>query len=382
MPRERIEIQVPDEVLAQNSGKKALFDEASRMEQTRRVPVLFNANQWFVQAQRTGSCSGYLAGSRENLRCQLLNIKWRAEHLSTIDDQIIPTESLILCPDVGSPRGTEFDMQWDWPDDQPVKCHHLLSEPQQIDSLQLPDPAGGLNQTIIQWHEQFKQIVDDFELFVNGEPVAIKIKLGYGGGPIPSAFALAGQNLFLWMAMDPDRVHRLMQIVTQSHIQCQDMVDEINGDPKGGSMGMGCDSAEMISPWMFREFVVPYYLNIWEQHPGSRSFHMCGKIDHLLEILIDELEISMLNGFGFPLDPKRLADVMGGKAILMGGPSPMLLNDGSIELIRQTTQQYIRTLAPYGGYLFYLGGSMVPNTPIEHIHAMVDAAKELESNMP
>ena len=41
-----------------------------------------------------------------------------------------------------------------------------------------------------------------------------------GRGPIPAAFALAGANLFLRVLEDPVRTHRLMDIVTQSHLNC------------------------------------------------------------------------------------------------------------------------------------------------------------------
>ncbi len=62
-------------------------------------------------------------------------------------------------------------------------------------------------------------MVDDFDVRLNGEPLPISIDLTYPGGPIPSAFALCGSNLFLWMLTDPDRVHRMLEITTESYLQ-------------------------------------------------------------------------------------------------------------------------------------------------------------------
>ena len=86
-------------------------------------------------------------------------------------------------------------------------------------------------------------------------------------------------------------------------------------DLKGDSyenLGMGCDAGEMLSASMFEEFVVPTYLRCYDAFPGRRGLHMCGNIDHLIPVLAEELEITHLNGFGFPTSPELLAEWMGG----------------------------------------------------------------------
>jgi hypothetical protein len=35
---------------------------------------------------------------------------------------------------------------------------------------------------------------------------------------------------------------------------------------------------------------------------------MCGKINHLLDTIRDDLKITMLDGFGFPVPPELLAE--------------------------------------------------------------------------
>ncbi len=41
-----------------------------------------------------------------------------------------------------------------------------------------------------------------------------------------------------------------------------------------------------------------------------------------LENLRDDLQINELNGFGFPADPKKMADAWSGRVVMSGGPSP------------------------------------------------------------
>jgi uroporphyrinogen decarboxylase len=217
----------------------------------------------------------------------------------------------------------------------------------------------------------------DFDVRLNGRPLRIRITLNHPGGPIPSAFALAGANLFLWMAMEPERVHRLMDIVTESHMRCIRYFDEMSGRNPEHPALLGCDAGEQIGPDKFRQFAVPYYLRIWEVYKGPRAFHNCGKSEHLLDIIRDELAITSLDGFGFCVDPDVLAEKMSGRVILSGGPDPSLIKSGPYERIVEESRRYIETLGRRGGYILACGGGAAAGTPVEHFGAMVEASKQL-----
>ena len=131
----------------------------------------------------------------------------------------------------------------------------------------------------------------------------------------------------------------------------------------------------MLGPEAFREFVVPYYLDIWRAYPRPRTFHMCGKIDHLLDLLRDEMQIDHLAGFGFPVDRQVLAEKLSGRVVLSGGPHPVLIRDGPAERIVAECEDYIRTVGRRGGYILCGGCGSVPGTPVEHYGRMVEASK-------
>ena len=373
--RERIDIIVPEGELALNDERRERLDRTHAFQPTDRVPVVVSPNQWVILHARGKRPGDLVRSPVDNLREQILNEKWRIENVH--DDRPVPTESLSFGPDLGCLRGVEFPMKITWPDDQPPKCEHPLKEPEQIDALEVPDPAGGLNATYIEWHRVMSEAAAEMDVRLNGEPLEIRVTLGRGGGPIPSAFALAGANLFLWMATDPDRVHRLMDIVTESHIRCIRFFDELMGRDPVHPQGMGADAAEMMSVAMFREFVVPYYLRVWERYPGPRALHNCGKNEHLLASFRDDLGITNYNAFGFSVDPEVIARELGGRVVMDGGPDPMLVKTGPREEIIAVCERYIRVLGTRGGYTLSDGTSTADATPVEHLHAMVEASKRV-----
>ncbi len=373
--RERIDILVDESEIALNQEKQTRLDRTHRVERTDRVPVVVDAQLWAALAGRGGRFSEMSADPRDHLRGLILNFKWRCENIH--DDLPIETRRLTVEQDFGALRGIEFPMEIVFPGDDPPKTVHLLHAPEEIDRLTLPDPAGGHNRQRVEWYRSMRALVDDFDVRINGEPLEIKVTIDHAGGPIPSAFALCGSNLFLWMATEPDRVHRLMDLVTTSHMRCIDYIHELNGEGAHQPIWLGADTGELIGRDKFREFVVPYYLRLWQRHPGERLFHMCGKIDHLLDIIRDEMRVTYLNGFGFPTNRHRLAEQWAGRIVMRGGPHPVLIKEGPADRIIAECSDYIRTVGRKGGYILSEGFGLATGTPPEHIAAMVEAARRV-----
>jgi uroporphyrinogen-III decarboxylase len=301
-------------------------------------------------------------------------MKWKFENVLT--DEVIQLDTWNFKPDIGCLRGVEFDMEIKWLDGETPKCIHPLTNPEQIDDLEVPHPENGLNTKYIEWVERMQKAADNLEVRINGKRVEIAVSWSHPGGPIPAAFALAGENMLMWMLIESDRMHRLMDIVTESHINCTRFFDELYGNNHNQGIGMGCDTAEMLSPELYREFVLPYYSKVYETFPGIRGLHMCGNIDHLLEILRDDMKITSLNGFGFPANRDLLGEKLGGNMVLSGGPSPMLIKKGPVEAIKKECRSYIETVGHKSGYILQPGGGTPVGTPVSHLHAMVEASKE------
>lgn len=375
--KERIDIFVDDTRLARDAANRARLARTMRREPTDRTPVIVEASFWTILPTRGVSFSAYVANPREHLRERILNHKWRVENIP--DDQPIEMECLVLQPDFGALRGTEFPMEIEWGADQPPKTRHLLHAPEQIDALALPDPASGLNAKKIEFYRAMQNYRDEFDVRLNGTPLTIGVTLTQPGGPIPSAFALCGPNLFLWIKTDPDRVHRLLELAARSHAQCLAYFDALTSRDPHHSIWLGADSAEMMSARDFRTFVVPHYNWLWEQYAAPRVFHMCGKINHLLDSIRDDLRVDQLDGFGFPVHRELLAEKWAGRLVMRGGPHPALIHDGPRETIIAECKAYLRTAGKRGGYILCDGFGLMPNTPREHIEAMIESSKRIES---
>jgi uroporphyrinogen-III decarboxylase len=373
---ERIDIQVPENELALNVEKSERLERTRQFESTDRVPVVISPNQWMLLKARGKRAADYIRSPVDNLREQILNVKWRIENIR--DDCPIPTDSLTFQPDLGCLRGGEFGMDITWQDDQPPKCDHPLSDPAQIDELEVPDPASGLHATYIQWQKEMSEAASDLDVRINGEPLRVDVTVGHGGGPIPAAFALAGSNMLLWMATEPDRMHRLMNIVTESHIRCIKYFDELMGRSTVHSVAMGSDTAEMLSPAMYREFVVPYYLRVWDEFEGERGFHNCGPNAHLLDIIRDDLKINVNTGFGSCVDPEIVADKMGGHIVMDGGPDAMFMKMANPSSVVEECTRLIGILGTGGGYIMTANDS-APGVPAENLNAMIVASKQAGS---
>jgi len=373
--KERIDIIVDEKRLAENPEKIERLRRTAEMLPVDRIPVIIREAQWTPLMARGVEFREYVASARDNMRQQILNRKWNEENI--FDDSPVTEKRMSISPDFGALRGIEFPMEIMWFDNQPAKTVHMLTEPEQIDDLKIPEPETGLCAVKIKWYKEMQQLAGDFDVRLNGEPIEIDVTIRHHGGPIPSAFALAGENLLLWMLTEPDRVHRLMDIAAESFCRVVDYFDDLAGRGHDHPQSMGADAAELISPEMFKEFVVPYFLRVWERYKGPRAFHMCGKIDHLLDILREDLKITDLNGFGFPVDVNKLNDKLCGRCTMVGGPSPMLIHDGPVEAVYDESVRYIKALGPKGGFTMSTGGGSMPGTPWEHYKAMINASKNV-----
>jgi hypothetical protein len=373
--KDRIDIIVPESVLTLNAKNVERLEKTHRFEPTDRAPVIADFQLWSLLRGRGGKFSDMTKGPREHLHGWILNEKWRIENVR--DDQPVNTDSITIEPEFGAIRGAEFPIEIEWNGDYSPKSAHILKEAKEIDHLEVPPPDGGLNALRIEWYKAMLTMVDDFDVRLNGEPLQIKMNLTHPGGPIPSAFALCGSNLFMWMLTDPDRIHRLLEITTESYLQVVAHFDDITGREPGHWVWAGCDTGEMISLKMFHEFVVPYYLKIWEKQNYPRVFHMCGKIDHIIDAIRDQMDITFLDRFGFPTDRKLLAEKLSGRVVMRGGVHPVLIFEGPKDDIIADCEDYIKTVGRKGGFILSDGAGIMPGTPLAHIDAMVEASKRV-----
>jgi hypothetical protein len=373
MTPHRIEIACSPERLARNEENRRRLEACGRFAHTDRVPVLLSLSQRYLFWARGARIADYYENPRTQLEQQLLNQQWIIEHL--VDDRVVDETSVTVAPGFDTVRGGYFATRFRLDIDGSAMAIPILEKAEDIAALEVPEVTANLYGTKIAWYHAMKELATEYEVTLNGRPLEIKVSVLGVGGPFPDAYALASANILTWMYESPHLVHQLMDKVTTAFINYERYARDLTGRPHR-NLGMGADAAEMLSPAMFREFVLPYYIRCYEAFPGTRGLHMCGRINHLIPILADELRVTHLNGFGFVTDPHLLAQWMGGRVVMGGGISPALLVEGDQHKIKAECFRYLEILSPRGGYILQDGNGVAPGTSLGSMTAMAEAARE------
>ncbi|MCD4831351.1 MAG: hypothetical protein K8R02_06010 [Anaerohalosphaeraceae bacterium] len=150
------------------------------------------------------------------------------------------------------------------------------------DSDELPAPQSLIEHKLVKlFDEQIRQIrsqgkltpVPPFFWDVSGRATI--------HGTLTTAQKFLGESIFIDLMMNPQKVVKVMDWITESFIVLVKHFSEIAELPIT-SVHIGECSGCMVNPDVFAQFVVPYASRIAESL-GTLRFHSCGASTHLLE---------------------------------------------------------------------------------------------------
>jgi len=188
-------------------------------------------------------------------------------------------------------------------------------------------------------------------------------------GPTTIASHLLGSDHFLMGLIDqPEETKRFLAYVTEQCIQMGNALAGAGADVL--QMPDPMASSDVISPTMFREFVLPCYKRIFPSITCPVVLHICGNSKSILP----HLKGSGTLGFSFDARVKvsDVRNVLGDEIALVGNISTTetLLN-GTKEEVRNESLQALRdgihVLAPSCGF--------APATPLENVKEMISTAR-------
>lgn len=123
-------------------------------------------------------------------------------------------------------------------------------------------------------------------------------------GPLDAAELLRGGALFLEMLEDPDRVDRLLALVTDAYAGLMDAwVAMVPFDPAHnvhwgylhrGALMIRDDSSTNLSPELVARFVAPHNGRLMARYGGGAA-HFCGRGDHIAGVLAGVPGVYALN---------------------------------------------------------------------------------------
>jgi len=195
-------------------------------------------------------------------------------------------------------------------------------------------------------------------------------------GPFTTAATLRGVGNFARDTYtDPEFCHQLLRMSVESAKNHIKAIIET-----GAGVGTICDpiaSGSMISPKTFEKFALPYIKELVDythELGSSVGLHICGKTEKIFKLMVDTgADLISIDDIDLEF-AKKTAE---GKAVIVGNISTtdeMLF--GPEERIKESCIKALDIMKDYeGGYVLATSCDTSPNTPWEHIEAMMDVAR-------
>jgi len=150
------------------------------------------------------------------------------------------------------------------------------------------------------------------------------------------------------------------------------------GEFRRKGWGFADDAIALLSVENYREFVLPYHRKLASEFSdgGPISIHLCGDATRFFPLLRQELSVMSFDT-GFPVDFGGLRDRLGPDVTIYGGPTIMLLKDGTPEEVRREVKRILETGVTRGRkFVLREANNLAPCTPIENCLAMYEAGKQ------
>jgi hypothetical protein len=163
---------------------------------------------------------------------------------------------------------------------------------------------SGLGERVFETQRFFIDMLSKYENLAK----CVHIYLSDTQGPFDNAHLIMGHKIYTELYDKPERVHRLLDLVTETYIRYTKAQKELVGEFGDytyhsqmivrGAVRICDDSGINLSPDLYEEFCEPYNERIFAEF-GSGWIHYCGKGYHILPIVLSTKGITGIN-FGQP----------------------------------------------------------------------------------
>lgn len=244
--------------------------------------------------------------------------------------------------------------------------HNPIREPADVDKLVELESAEALD-FVFQAIRQTRASLD------TSTPL-----LGFAGAPFTlAAYAIEGgssrsfQHTKVMMLRDPGAWHALMQRLARS------LIKYLSGQVAAGVQAVQIfDSwAGCLAPEDYRQFVLPYTRQVIEGVPRGVSVINFATGNPALLPLLREAGGTVI-GLDWRVDLGGAWARLGYDVAVQGNLDPMSLFAEPAE-IRRRAKAILDRAAGRPGHIFNLGHGILPQTPVEHAIALVEAVHEL-----
>jgi len=187
-------------------------------------------------------------------------------------------------------------------------------------------------------------------------------------GPFTLAGCLFGvETLLVWMLEEPAKVQAAMTAATR--LAGMYMRAQFEAGAHVVQVSEPTASGDLISPAQYVEHVAPHHRELTAGGDRPVITHICGNITRHLP----HLATTGFRGVSFDAktDIQAARTHLKGKAALIGYVPTSLLRDGSPDEVRASARQCLGE----GVDALNAGCAVAPDTPLDNVRAMIDAAK-------
>lgn len=269
--------------------------------------------------------------------------------------------------------------------DGQVPCTHQFLGLDDVDDFLERDFSRPLDNPWIQdrlaFRERMVRQADSFE-YLGRKGAVAPFGVGFDG-PVTVAANIFGADIFLLLAMDPPKAHKLfMTIARAALIRNQALADLAGGFKKTDWGGAADDSIQLISTGMYEEVVMPvhefWYGSTSNTRPedGRRSIHLCGDATRHFPLIARRLGVTSFDT-GFPVDHGRLRHELGADVEISGGPEVALLKSNTPDACANRARNILESGVMEGGrFVMQEANNLPPCVPLENLRAVYRACLE------
>jgi len=257
--------------------------------------------------------------------------------------------------------------------DRPPAVHPVASTAEDLEQLPLPNPGtDGLMPLILNYYRRLEPRVNE---------AGHVIRMVAARGPLTVATHAVGvSNFLLELKLNPAATHRVLRRTTTLVRTWLEAQAEALSDVEG--VLVLDDIAGFLSPKDYLEFAHPYLKEVFDAFPGAlKMFH--NDTDNPTSYpRFRDLGIQLFN-FTHLQPIAKVRELVGPGICLVGNVPPLeVLVRGSHAGVLESARACLDALPEGRGLLLSAGGGTSPETPADHIHALVEAANCRRRNVP
>jgi uroporphyrinogen decarboxylase len=195
-------------------------------------------------------------------------------------------------------------------------------------------------------------------------------------GPWTLATSLRGaEDLIVDTAIDPGFVHELMRF-------CVGVVEQFGEAVKKAGVGLSLSEApasiSLISPKIYKEFVLPYQKEVishLKEHRIGATIHICGFIDPIMEDIITTGAVAL--SMDKPSSLEKMFEVSGGRIVIIGNVPTGAFIDDTQEDMESEIKRCLAIAKDKGCFILSSGCELSPRADLDRIKLFCELASSL-----